>query len=56
MIIQADEYEKQQNVVLQDFFDSTANYFTQPEVIQNYYLLTILFYLLIHRYLAGLMN
>lgn len=33
MIIQADEYERQQGVNLQQFFDSTANYFTHPEVL-----------------------
>jgi putative hydrolases of HD superfamily len=32
MIIQADEYEKQQGVNLQQFFDSTANHFHHPEV------------------------
>jgi len=32
MIIQADEYEKSQNKVLQDFFDSTKNKFVHPEV------------------------
>jgi putative hydrolases of HD superfamily len=33
MIIQADEYERQQGVRLQDFFDSTATAFSHPEVI-----------------------
>jgi putative hydrolases of HD superfamily len=32
MIIQADEYERQQGANLQQFFDSTANYFHHPEV------------------------
>jgi 5'-deoxynucleotidase YfbR-like HD superfamily hydrolase len=32
MIIQADEYERQQGVQLQDFFDSTATAFSHPEV------------------------
>lgn len=32
MIIQANEYEEQQNVVLEDFFQSTKDCFTHPEV------------------------
>jgi putative hydrolase of HD superfamily len=33
MIIQADEYERQENVLLDSFFTSTADSFTHPEVI-----------------------
>ena len=32
MIVQADEYEREQNKVLQSFFDSTKDSFTHPEV------------------------
>ncbi len=32
MIVQANEYEIAQNIVLQDFFDSTKDSFTHPEV------------------------
>ena len=32
MIVQADEYEREQNKVLQGFFDSTKDSFTHPEV------------------------
>ena len=33
MIVQADEYERTQNKVLQSFFDSTKDSFTHPEVL-----------------------
>ena len=33
MIVQADEYERAQNKVLQSFFDSTKDSFTHPEVL-----------------------
>ncbi len=32
MIIQANEYEEQQNILLEDFFESTKNSFSHPEV------------------------
>jgi putative hydrolases of HD superfamily len=35
MIAQADEYEQSQNIVLEDFFQSTMHYFTHPEVCSN---------------------
>lgn len=33
MIVQADEYEKQQGVDLTEFFTSTAHFFTHTEVL-----------------------
>jgi hypothetical protein len=32
MIVQADEYEREQNMKLDSFFTSTQDYFTHPEV------------------------
>lgn len=36
MIVQADEYEKQQGKVLQSFFDSTESSFHHPEVVHMF--------------------
>ncbi len=33
MIVQADEYEQRYSIILQDFFDSTANSFSHPEIV-----------------------
>lgn len=35
MVVQADEYERAQGRRLDDFFRSTENYFTHPEVSYN---------------------
>ena len=32
MVVQADDYERAQGMVLEDFFRTTENYFTHPEV------------------------
>ena len=38
MVVQADEYEKAQNIRLDDFFRTTENYFTHHEVSLLYYI------------------
>jgi len=41
MIMQANEYEEQQNIDLDDFFQSTRDSFSHPEV-RNYYLMFLI--------------